>query len=139
MAGPELVIQQRLLLRFGALPDLRIWRQNTGQAFQPMTPIARAALKRLVDSMPGQFRPVQYGTPGSADVQGILRVHVGHEMSDDETIGRFVAIEVKAENGRLSPEQEKWGAMVERQGGLYVVAKGENAEAQVAAALEGAR
>lgn len=127
MSGPELVIQQRLLLRFGARPDLRIWRQNTGQAWQPNTPQARAALKRLVDSMPGQFRPVQYGTPGAADVQGVLA-----------PAGRFVAIEVKAERGRLAEAQERWGAMVTKHGGLYVVAKGENAEAEVAAALEGA-
>lgn len=126
MSNPETVIQQRLLLKFGALPGVRIWRCNTGKAWQPTTPAARLALKRLIDSMPGGFRPVTYGTPGQADVQGI-----------QAPAGRGVAIEVKTDDGRLSTDQERWRDMWVKHGGLYVLAKGENAEAAVAEALRG--
>ena len=51
---------------------------------------------------------VKYGLGvGSADVI------VCHE-------GRFIAEEFKAEKGRLSEDQERWGSWVERAGGLYV-------------------
>lgn len=128
MSTPEQVIQQRLLLRFGSMPDLRIWRENVGVAWQPITPQARAAFEALRRAHSSGFRPVHYGTPGAADVQGILA-----------PAGRYVAIEVKADGGRLSDEQRRWGTMFEKHGGLYVIAKGATAENDVAAALEGAR
>jgi hypothetical protein len=37
--------------------------------------------------------------------------------------GRFVGIEVKAEKGRLSPEQEELGSEIEKHGGVYIVAR----------------
>lgn len=135
MSTPEQVAQQKILLRFGALPDLRIWRQNTGQAWQPLTPAAREAFRRLRETMPGGFRPVMYGTKGAADIQGILAVS-GRRDVTDEAIGRFLAVEVKSERGRLSEDQERWGAMVKSQGGIYVVAKNED---DVGRALDAAR
>jgi hypothetical protein len=54
---------------------------------------------------------VRYGLGvGSADLVGIYK-------------GRFIAVEVKAEKGRQSPEQKAWQACVERAGGLYVLAR----------------
>lgn len=37
--------------------------------------------------------------------------------------GVFYGIEVKAEKGRLSPEQEQLGDEIKRNGGMYIVAK----------------
>ena len=128
MSTPEQVIQQRLLLRFGALPDLRIWRSNVGVAWQPVTPQARRALTDLRQRMGGGFRPVTYGVEGQTDISGILA-----------PTGRAVGIEVKAADGRTSPAQDRWREMFVRQGGIYVLAKGATAEESVAQALDEAR
>ena len=47
---------------------------------------------------------------GSADLVGCYR-------------GRFVAIECKAPDGRVSEAQECWGRAVTRVGGLYLLAR----------------
>jgi hypothetical protein len=52
---------------------------------------------------------VRYGLAnGSADLVGIYK-------------GRFVALEVKVPTGRQTPEQVRWGQLVERKGGIYRV------------------
>lgn len=58
-----------------------------------------------------QGRFLRFGCPGSADILGVWAP------------GRFLAVEVKAERGVLSPGQRAWGARVQRYGGLYVVAR----------------
>ena len=82
-----------ILLEFGARPDLRIWRQNTGAART-----SRGAL-------------VRFGIPGQADISGIL------------SGGRRIEIECKTKTGRQTKEQKAWQAMIERFGGLYVLAR----------------
>lgn len=82
-----------ILLEFGARPDLRIWRQNTGAART-----SRGAL-------------VRFGIPGQADISGIL------------SNGRRIEIECKSPHGRQTQEQRSWQAMIERFGGLYVLAR----------------
>lgn len=58
-------------------------------------------------------RKVRFGLGiGSADLVGLVH-----------GTGRFVGVEVKTPSGRLSPEQRLWGDVVERHGGLYVVAR----------------
>lgn len=47
---------------------------------------------------------------GSADLVGLFR-------------GRFVAVEVKAARGAVSPDQVAWRRAVEQAGGLYVLAR----------------
>jgi hypothetical protein len=128
MSTPEQVLQQRLLLRFGSLPDLRIWRSNTGVAWQPITPAARKAFVDLRQRMAGGFRPVTYGVEGQTDIMGVLAPR-----------GRAVGIEVKAEDGRTSPAQDRWRDMIVKHGGIYVLAKGATAEEAVAQALDEAR
>jgi hypothetical protein len=58
---------------------------------------------------PGKF--MSFGLKGSADIVGCL------------PDGRFLAVEVKAEHGRLSPEQREFLEMIKRQGGLAIVAQ----------------
>ena len=90
----EHVIQQEILARLGALPGLTVWRNNSGA---------------LVDQR-GQL--VRYGQPGSADVLGVA-----------SPSGRLIAIEVKAARGKLSERQQAWGAMIQRHGGVYIIAR----------------
>lgn len=54
---------------------------------------------------------VRFGIPGQADLHGILPG------------GVFLAIEVKSEIGKQSPEQLAYQAMVGKFGGVYVLAR----------------
>jgi hypothetical protein len=62
-----------------------------------------------VQIRPGQW--YRFGKIGSSDILGVLPG------------GRFLAIEVKAPGGRLSPEQKQFLAEIRDLGGLAVVAK----------------
>lgn len=93
----EAALQAAILQKWGADPRLRIWRQNTGQAWVPLG---------------HGWRPVRMGLPGVADIIGIMAPH-----------GRWLAIETKASGGRQRSSQKAFQAMVERMGGLYVLAR----------------
>jgi hypothetical protein len=83
--------------------DLFFWRANTGAA-----------------NFNGYY--VQFGLKGAADIQGVQGPN-----------GRFFGIETKREiGGRVSGDQERWGAAVVSAGGIYVVSRD---VAVVAAAL----
>ena len=59
---------------------------------------------------------------GSGDLIGWETVEITPEMVGSK-IARFLSIEVKRENGRLSHEQEVWKNMVNGSGGRAIVAK----------------
>lgn len=74
-----------------------LWRNNVGTA-EHWTPRG--------------VQRVRYGlAEGSADLVGIIG-------------GRFVAVEVKAHDGRIAAEQEQWLALVRRNGGFATVLRG---------------
>ncbi len=56
-------------------------------------------------------RVVRFGIPGQADLTGILPG------------GRRLEVEVKSPHGRQSPQQRAFQRMIERFGGLYVLAR----------------
>lgn len=56
-------------------------------------------------------RPVRFGIKGQADLTGILAG------------GRRLEIEVKSPTGKQSEDQRNFQAMIERQGGLYILAR----------------
>lgn len=89
----EAEILSEILIAHGARSDLRIWRNNTGAA---------KAGNRLI----------RFGVPGAADISG-LRLPAGQR----------VEIEVKTLTGRIRPEQRIYQAMIERFGGLYILAR----------------
>ena len=62
-----------------------------------------------VQVRPGKF--MSFGLKGSSDILGLLPG------------GRFLAVECKAEHGRLSTEQRQFLADIKTLGGLAVVAK----------------
>jgi hypothetical protein len=67
--------------------------------------------------------PVRYGLcPGSADLVGWRRMVITPEMVGT-TIAQFVALEVKAERGKVSEEQARWLAALEADGGHAVVVR----------------
>ncbi len=67
-------------------------------------------------------RVVRFGVPGQADLTGLF--------SD----GRRLEIEVKSATGRQSKDQKRYQAMIERYGGLYVLAQ---SVADVRTAIDG--
>lgn len=54
---------------------------------------------------------VRFGLPGQADISGIM---------DN---GRRLEIEVKSPSGRRSPAQDRYAAMIQKFGGLYILAR----------------
>jgi hypothetical protein len=59
---------------------------------------------------PGKF--MSFGKKGSADILGLLPPD-----------GKFLAVETKAPDGRLSPEQREFLEMIKQQGGMAVIAR----------------
>ena len=89
----EAKLQQLLLARLNELPGVRVWRNNVG--------FARTA-----------HGVVRFGLcPGSADLIGFCRG------------GRFLAIEVKSDTGRQTPDQLAFQCWVEAGGGVYILAR----------------
>lgn len=92
-----------VLVAWGATPHLRIWRMNTGVGW-----FVNGQPARKTD--PGAY-PVRFGLPGQGDISGVT------------SGGRRLEIECKAERGRQSDDQRNFQAMIERFGGLYVLAR----------------
>jgi hypothetical protein len=79
----------------------------------------------------GSTRWAKYGLgDGSADLVGIVTMPDG--------LGRFIALEVKSEAGRLTEAQARWLDIVRRRGGFGAVVRGmDDARAAVDRALRG--
>lgn len=90
-------LQQRILLVLGNKPGLRVWRNNSGA---------------LIDK---RNHLVKFGLQGSADILGI-----------QAPTGRFLAIEVKATNGKQTEQQQRFQRMIEAHGGIYILARSLN-------------
>jgi len=104
MAEADIVAQT--LVEFGAMPDLTIWRVNTGQYWAPTTTEVCPACQN-----PKSWRRVRTTINGSADISGIATN--GH--------GRRVEIELKYGQGKQRPDQILFEQMIRRHGGTYVL------------------
>lgn len=93
MTPREADLVQSILLTFGSRPGIRLWRVNTGAV-------------KTAD------RFIRYGLPGMADISGLLAPS-----------GRRIEIECKSATGRQSEQQRNWQRMIEKHGGLYVLAR----------------
>lgn len=91
----EAEIQRAIMVEFGSRSDLRLWRANTGKAKNPRT---------------GQL--VTFGVVGQPDLIGVRLPH-----------GQLVGIEVKSPTGKQSQAQVAFQVMLERFGGLYILAR----------------
>lgn len=100
----EAFLVHAVLSAWGAHPALRIWRQNTGVGWFKDGQPAR-------NTDPGAY-PVKFGVPGQGDISGVI----GPD-------GRRLEIECKTERGSQSEEQRSFQMMVERFGGLYILAR----------------
>ena len=103
MASPETIIVAEILAEFGALPDLRLWRNETAGAWVGKV-VGRTKAGDLV--LRGA-RMIQAGLcVGSPDLIGL------------QLGGRFLGIEVKTPRGRAAEAQKQWIKVVGDLGGL---------------------
>lgn len=89
-------------------PDAVWWRNNCGTA----------------QTRAGAWVKYGVGNPGGADLIGVFR-------------GRAVFVEVKTPSGRQSPDQERFQALVERKGAVYVVLRSADDATALLARLAG--
>ena len=89
----EHALVQQILIEFGSLPGMRIWRVNTGAAIRPGGGLVR------------------FGLPGMADISGIIAG------------GQRIEVEAKTRTGKQRKEQVAWQKMIEGLGGLYILAR----------------
>lgn len=106
----ESEIQADLLEHFGAVPYMRIWRQNVGKAYPvSLIPQLRKGIK---------CRPVMFGQVGQCDILGFL---TGDPVTGKNQ-GRFIGIEVKMPGEKLRPEQLTWRDMMVSRGAIHILA-----------------
>ncbi len=94
----EKQLQVEILKAFASRRDLRLWRANAGVA----VPVH-------------SDRVVRFGVRGQADLSGIIGAGPSR--------GRRLEIELKSPAGRSRREQIAFGAMINRFGGIYIVAR----------------
>lgn len=109
-------LQKAIMLKWSTNPQLRLWRQNVGQAiplaeWSKLKKIALRSfslhmIKNLFTNMPPS---IKYGINGMADLSGIIK-------------GVRLEIEVKGPKGKQREDQVNWQRMIEQQGGIYILA-----------------
>lgn len=106
MSQPESRVLNDVLRMFGSRSDMRIWRANVGAM--------RAANGRVV----------HFGVPGQADITGIVPV-VGRCMCGllQPSVGVRLEIETKSARGRQEDDQVRYQKIIQRLGGLYILAR----------------
>lgn len=121
----ETDILKRIMLTVGALPQVRIWRNNSGQAWSGAEIIhlpvrtrflinGKSFLTETGDILIRQAHPVNFGLKGSGDLLGIIGPS-----------GKLLVIEVKTETGRQSTQQKNFEKMIKDLGGIYILARSE--------------
>lgn len=95
MAGEHSNLISSILVELSKRNDVRVWRNETGKA-------------RTLDGA----RIISYGLKGSADIMGLI----GPD-------GRLLCVECKVGRDQQRIEQQRFQEMVERLGGLYILAR----------------
>lgn len=114
----EKPIQSRIFAAVGSHPDVRVFRNNVGVAWQ-------GDAKRLPngDVIISNPRRVVYGLcEGSSDLIGLRSVTVTPAMVGSR-IAQFAAVEVKGSKGRATDRQLAFLRMVQDLGGTGGVAR----------------
>jgi hypothetical protein len=115
----EHVVQQQVLAQFGSGP-VRLWRNNVGTGWAGQaTRVTAGNLQAIAHTLrPGDVvvrngRPLHAGLcVGSSDLIGYRRVG---------DLAQFVALEVKSERGRPTPEQTRFLDHISSAGGCAAV------------------
>lgn len=106
-------LMKTIQLALGKLPNVKLFRNNTGMGWQGTRLKAPAGVVTL--SSP---RPLDAGLcKGSSDLIGWTSVVITPEMVG-KTVALFTAIEVKNESGRITVEQQNFIEQVSQAGGI---------------------
>ena len=125
----ETNLVRKIMLKLGADPKIRIFRNNVGKAYigaskkfsRPQTVNVKAG-----DVLVQQARYFDAGLcPGSSDLIGLKAIKITPEMVGTE-IAVFVAIEAKLINGRVQENQINFLDMVKKLGGKGIICRDEN-------------
>jgi hypothetical protein len=109
----EQAIQNKIRIAFGARPDLKLFRNNTG-AYKDKN---------------GQF--IRFGLcVGSSDLIGLRSVVVTPDMVG-KRVALFAALEIKTEKGRPTADQTRFLHVVSEMGGLAGIARNEGDAAAI--------
>jgi hypothetical protein len=122
-------IQDRIRLRIGSQKGLRVFRNNTGLGWSGNASV------RINQSGPyycnngdmiiRSARPLHAGLiKGSSDLIGWKTVTITQDMVGS-TVAVFVAVEVKTEKGRPTPDQQNFIDMVLKSGGIAGIVRSE--------------
>lgn len=128
MAIEETNISQRIKLA-GAETATKLLRNNRGLFYtldavpSLMAAFARGGLK-AAKQLVSALRKVAAGLDfkGSSDLIGWTIVEITPEMVGKK-LAVFTAVEVKTATGQESEDQAKFGALIERDGGIYILAR----------------
>lgn len=102
------IVNETLLL-LGQQSFCRVWRNETGQAIKLSTYYNAKSKNLPLEALAmGFFR---YGCVGSSDIMGIVQG------------GRLLCVEIKSGNARQSKVQKNFEKMIQRFGGIYVLAR----------------
>lgn len=116
MANQETDLQQRIRLAVGLLPDVRLWRNNSGKLPDPRT-----------------GRWVQFGvaSPGGSDLIGYKAITITPDMVGQK-VAVFTALEVKTATGRATPEQRRFIEHIRSAGGISGIVRSTNDALRIA-------
>jgi len=108
-------ILNAIIREYGTRQDMRIWRNNSGGAV-PWETVSRSVkllevgrVREAISVL--RSRSVSFGVPGQADITGLIAG------------GRRLEIECKTDSGRQSEDQKNYETMIDKFGGLYVLAR----------------
>lgn len=107
MRNPETNIMNKIMLKMSEKGWL-VWRNQVG----------------LFKTMDGT-RTVPIGVKGSADIFSVKPTVITQDMVG-QTVGIFVAVEVKTATGRQSEPQKNWQKVAESKGMEYILARSED-------------
>jgi hypothetical protein len=125
----ETNLVRKIMLKLGADPKIRIFRNNSGKCWigpskkfsHPQTVNVKAG-----DVLVQQARYFDAGLcSGSSDLIGLKAIKITPEMVGTE-IAIFVAVEVKLPSGRVQENQINFLDMVKKLGGKGIICRNEN-------------
>jgi hypothetical protein len=118
VSNQETTIQQRIRLALGTLPDVRLWRNNSGKLPDPRT-----------------GRWVQFGvaSPGGSDLIGYRSITITPDMVGQK-VAVFAAIEVKTATGKATPAQQHFIDHIRQAGGIAAIIRSAEEGLQIATA-----
>lgn len=114
---------KKILIKLGAKPWLKIWRHNTGQAWQGERHSLKVGQRvtdgncRVLTITSGDVlirsaHPVNFGLIGSGDIAGIIAPN-----------GTAIFIETKYGRYKQTEQQKRFAKMIQDNGGIYIVAR----------------